>query len=118
LIIVFYCVEWRESANFIQPSVLFSMNQKDLEFVWMTGQSNAGRGMAQGAVMRNLGTSLCGLFLLAWVAYLSWPATADVPAEARPVLRDAKPTARESADAVPIIDTYFHSEKSNAQPSV
>jgi hypothetical protein len=69
-------------------------------------------------MMRNVGTILCGFFLLAWVAYLSWPATADVPAEARPVLRDAKPVARESMDSVPNLDTYFHSEKTSAQPSV
>jgi hypothetical protein len=58
--------------------------------------------------MRILGTMLSGLCLLTWVAYLSWPVSADgsvMPRQAT-VVETAKPTPLPApvADALPTSD--------------
>jgi hypothetical protein len=63
--------------------------------------------------MRILGTILSGMCLFAWVAYLSWPVSADAPASGagRPV-----ETRRANAEWTPPVDLVPISD--NIEPSV
>ena len=58
--------------------------------------------------MRIIGTILSGFCLFAWVAYLSWPVSADGSVISRPatVVETSKPTAEQVpvADATPTSD--------------
>jgi hypothetical protein len=69
--------------------------------------------------MRKLTSLLIGAVIVAWMAYLSWPVTADVPERPRRAVESAPVSKGVPAANFQSVDTYEHFEsKAATQPAV
>ncbi len=74
-------------------------------------------GFAARCVMRNITTILIGGAILAWMAYLSWPVTAETSVRERSIVSTPAPKVKPSMDVLEVDACETCEPKTPRQPS-